>query len=77
MHLPKVTVIFSILLVTVNISFLYIIVAYKELIARQVAEGLTIGILGFASVIVFTVILTWIYVTLANKNNILEVRSKD
>lgn len=66
MSLFKVSSIFSVALVLVNVVFLYTIVACKELISYVIFPGLTVGILGFIIVITFAVGLTWLYVRHVN-----------
>jgi uncharacterized membrane protein (DUF485 family) len=54
-------------------GFIALIAYQKDLLARQVAPGLTLGILLGALVIVASWILTWVYVRWANAHYDSEV----
>lgn len=64
--LSKASVACSILLVTINIVFLYLLVTEKAWISSAVMPGLTTGMIAFALIILFAVFLTWVYVLLIN-----------
>ncbi len=54
-------------------GFIVLIAYHKDLLARQVTRGLTLGILLGALVIVSSWVLTWIYVRWANAHYDTEV----
>gem|GEM_PF-1866297 len=66
MKSSKISFLFSACLIIVNLVFLYAIVGYKHLVSCLIVPGLTIGILGFVSVVTFAVVLTWVYVAIVN-----------
>lgn len=61
------------LMMVMYFGFIALIAFNKELLARPVARGLTLGILLGALVIVASWILTWIYVRWANAHYDTEV----
>lgn len=67
MKSSTVSFLFSALLIIINFVFLYAIVGYKEFVSYQVVPGLTVGMIGFVSVITFAVLLTWAYVQMVNR----------
>lgn len=67
MKSSNVSFLFSACLIIINLVFLYAIVGYKHLVSCVVAPGLTVGIVGFVSVVTFAVILTWVYVAIVNR----------
>ncbi len=69
MKSSRIAFIFTAVLIIVNVVFLYGIVAYKDLISIQLTPGLTLGIVGFATVITFAVLLTWVYVSIINQRD--------
>jgi uncharacterized membrane protein (DUF485 family) len=68
MRSSKVSFLFSMALIVVNVLFLFTIVSCQHLVSRVVFPGLTVGILGFIAVITFAVLLTWIYVRYVNRS---------
>lgn len=64
--LTKYSLVCSVLLVAVNIAFLYLLVTEKVWVSLSLMPGLTVGIVAFAAIILFAVILTWVYVLLIN-----------
>lgn len=64
--LTKYSLVCSILLVAVNIAFLYVLVTEKVWVSLSLIPGLTVGIVAFGAIILFAVILTWVYVLLIN-----------
>jgi hypothetical protein len=67
MKSSNVSFLFSACLIIINLVFLYAIVGYKHLVSYLLVPGLTVGILGFASVVTFAVVLTWLYVAIVNR----------
>lgn len=67
MKSSNVSFLFSACLIIVNLVFLFAIVGYKQLVSSIVVPGLTIGIVGFVSVVTFAVVLTWGYVAIVNR----------
>ena len=67
MKSSSVSFLFSACLIIVNLVFLFAIVGYKQLVSSIVVPGLTIGIVGFVSVVTFAVVLTWGYVAIINR----------
>ena len=61
------------LMMIMYFGFIALIAYNKELLARPVARGLTLGILLGALVIVASWVLTWIYVRWANAHYDTEV----
>lgn len=68
--LSRTSLLFSLALCAINVSFLFAIVKYKTVIAVIIFPGLTIGILGFLGVIVAAVVLTWLYVAIINRSDL-------
>ncbi|MDP3936198.1 MAG: hypothetical protein Q8Q56_04350 [Alphaproteobacteria bacterium] len=66
MKSSTVSFLFSALLILINFIFLYAIVGYKKFVSYQMVPGLTVGMIGFASVITFAILLTWAYVLMIN-----------
>ena len=66
MKSSKVSFLFSAVLIIINFVFLYAIVGCKEFVSYQVVPGLTVGMIGFVSVITFAIALTWGYVRIVN-----------
>jgi uncharacterized membrane protein (DUF485 family) len=64
--LTKYSLVCSVLLVAVNIAFLYVLVTEKVWVSLSLIPGLTVGIVAFGAIILFAVILTWVYVLLIN-----------
>lgn len=64
--LKKYSLICSVVLIAVNIAFLYLLVTQKAWVSSIIMPGLTIGMIAFASIILFAVLLTWVYVLLIN-----------
>lgn len=67
MKSSSVSFLFSSCIIIVNLVFLFAIVGYKQLVSSIVVPGLTIGIVGFVSVVTFAVLLTWGYVAIINR----------
>ena len=61
------------LMMIMYFGFIALIAYNKELLARPVARGLTLGILLGAMVIVVSWLLTWVYVRWANAHYDTEV----
>lgn len=70
MKSSKVSFLFSIVLILVNVVFLFAIVKYQNLVSYVIFSGLTVGILGFVIVITFAVVLTWVYVRCVNRSEL-------
>ncbi len=63
----RVAIGFTILMVVIYFGFVLLIAFNKPLMARLVAEGLSLGILVGALVIVASWLLTWAYIRWANR----------
>jgi uncharacterized membrane protein (DUF485 family) len=66
MKSSRLSFLFSAVLIIVNFVFLYTIVGCKDIVSHQVVPGFTVGMIGFVSIIMFAVALTWIYVQIVN-----------
>lgn len=63
----RVAIGFTIVMVVVYFGFILLIAFDKQLMARRISAGLSLGILAGALVIVASWFLTWIYVRWANR----------
>ncbi|MBL8988775.1 MAG: DUF485 domain-containing protein [Gemmatimonadales bacterium] len=63
----RVAIGFTIVMVVVYFGFILLIAFDKQLMARRISDGLSLGILAGALVIVASWLLTWIYVRWANR----------
>ena len=64
----KVSVILTAAMIVLYFGFIGLIAFDKQFLARKVTEGLSLGILLGAMVIVISWLLTWFYVRWANAN---------
>ena len=64
----KVSTILTIVMIALYFGFIGLIAFDKQLLARRLTEGLSLGIVLGALVIVISWLLTWFYVRWANAN---------
>ena len=64
----RVSVLLTIAMIVLYFGFIGLIAFNKELLARKLTDGLSLGILLGALVIVISWLLTWFYVRWANAN---------
>ena len=64
----RIAVTLTLVMIAVYFGFIILIAFDKELLARTIVPGLSLGILLGALVIVTSWVLTWIYVRWANKH---------
>lgn len=64
----RIAAVLTVLMVVLYFGFVSMVAFAKPTLARKVAPGLTLGILMGALVIVFSWVLTWVYVLWANRH---------
>ena len=64
----RVAIILTILMILLYFGFIGLIAFERQLLARKITDGLSLGILLGALVIVISWLLTWFYVRWANAN---------
>jgi len=64
----RVSVLLTVAMIVLYFGFIGLIAFNKQLLARKLTEGLSLGILLGALVIVISWLLTWFYVRWANAN---------
>ena len=64
----RVSVLLTVAIIALYFGFIGLIAFNKQLLARKLTEGLSLGILLGAMVIVISWLLTWFYVRWANAN---------
>lgn len=64
----RVAIILTILMILLYFGFIGLIAFERQLLARKLTDGLSLGILLGALVIVISWLLTWFYVRWANAN---------
>lgn len=64
----RIAVVLTMVMVAMYFGFILLVAYNKPLLARPVVPGLSLGILFGALVIVFSWILTWVYVRWANRH---------